>query len=152
VPRARGVDFRHMTQSIHTSQFGTYIVTETEKGISEISYVTKVPKKMEISKREDIDFESPKKYKLDMVGTPFQKEVWKALMKIRKGKTKTYKEVAEMIGKPAAVRAVASAIAKNNIAIIVPCHRVIRADGKIGEFRWGSNMKMKLLQIEGVQV
>jgi O-6-methylguanine DNA methyltransferase len=141
-----------MTQSIHTSPYGTYMVTETEKGISEISFSEKIPKKIIIAKRADIDFSNPKSYKYDLVGTPFQKEVWKALMKIKPGQTKTYKEVAEMIGKPTAVRAVASAIAKNNIAILVPCHRVIRADGKIGEFRWGTNMKMKLLQTEGVQV
>ena len=140
-----------MTHSIHTSPYGTYTVSETEKGISEISF-TKTLKKTGMMKREDIDFSNPKKYVLDLQGTPFQKLVWKALMKIKPGQIKTYRQVAEMIGRPTAVRAVASAIARNNIAILVPCHRVIRADGKIGEFRWGSKMKALLLQSEGVRV
>lgn len=141
-----------MTQSIHTSIYGTYVVTETDKGISHILYTSRTSRSEELVKREDIDFKNPKAYKLDPVGTPFQKLVWKALTKIKRGTTKTYAEVAEMIGKPTAVRAVASAIAKNNIAILIPCHRVIRSDGKIGEFRWGTKMKAALLQSEGVRV
>ncbi len=145
-----------MTTSIHTSrEFGTYVVTETDKGISEIQFPTKLTKiqtTKEALSRKPIDFNSPKEYILDIQGTPFQKEVWRALQKIRPGETKTYKEVAEMIGRPKAVRAVGTAIGQNNIAILIPCHRVIRADGKLGGFRWGEKLKMKLLQSEGVQV
>lgn len=150
--------------STHKSSFGKYIVATTNKGICDISFfttteteaVTKLEKEIlkrdkhiifQKIKREDIDFD--KKQKLDPHSTPFQKEVWKALIRIKKGKTKTYREVAEMIKKPSAVRAVASAIAKNNIAILIPCHRVIRNDGKPGEFRWGEKLKNILLKAEG---
>lgn len=150
--------------SNHKSLFGKYILATTEKGICDISFftgketeaVTQLEKEIlkrnkhiifQKIKREDIDFNT--KQKLDPHGTPFQKEVWKALMKIKKGKTKTYREVAEMIKKPQAVRAVANAIAKNNIAILIPCHRVIKNDGKLGEFRWGEKLKHSLLKAEG---
>lgn len=123
-----------------------YVTTRTDKGISHLSISQK--KSSLKTKQEHIDFETPKKYVLDPQGTPFQKLVWKALLKIQKGKTKTYAEVAKMIGKPTAVRAAASAIAQNKIAILIPCHRVIRSDGTIGEYRWGKELKNTLLQNE----
>ncbi|MES2623367.1 MAG: MGMT family protein [Patescibacteria group bacterium] len=124
-----------------------YTLTKTDKGISVLDIVPNKVKGAEV-----INFETPELYAFDMQGTPFQQKVWKALLKIKKGQTKTYSQVAEMIGMPTAVRAVASAIARNNIAILIPCHRVIRSDGKIGEYRWGSQMKRDLLQSEGIQV
>ncbi len=127
-----------------------YILTKTDKGISYLEIVNKKPSIK--TKKEIIDFSKPENYTYDFQGTPFQIKVWKALLKIKSGTTKTYAEVAKMIGKPAAVRAVASAIAKNNIAILVPCHRVIRSDGTIGEYRWGKELKRKLLQSEGIHV
>lgn len=127
-----------------------YTLTQTDKGISELHIVDKKP--VTKTKQEDIDFSKPEKYTYDFHGTPFQIQVWKALMKIQKGTTKTYAEVAKMIGKPAAIRAVASAIAQNNIAILVPCHRVIRSDGALGEYRWGKELKKKLLQSEQIHV
>lgn len=90
--------------------------------------------------------------KIELQGTDFQKQVWRALMEIKPGTTKTYKQVAEMIGKPTAVRAVASAIGKNTIPVLVPCHRVIRSDGKIGGYRWGIRRKKKLLKDEGIHI
>jgi O-6-methylguanine DNA methyltransferase len=119
-----------------------YTITQTDKGISALDIVHKT------STLQTIDFSKPETYTLDLQGTPFQKQVWKALTKIQKGKTKTYSEVAQMIGKPTAVRAVASAIARNTIAILIPCHRVIRSDGTLGEYRWGKELKKKLLQNE----
>ncbi len=67
-------------------------------------------------------------------GTKFQHDVWKALLKIPYGETRTYQEVAIMAGHPKAVRAVANAIGKNPIPPVIPCHRVIRKDGKIGGY------------------
>jgi O-6-methylguanine DNA methyltransferase len=119
-----------------------YTITQTDKGISALDIVHKTPSP------QTIDFSKPETYTLDPQGTPFQKQVWKALTKIQKGKTKTYSEVAQMIGKPTAIRAVASAIARNTIAILIPCHRVIRSDGTLGEYRWGKELKKKLLQNE----
>ena len=85
-----------------------------------------------------------------MVGTSFQKKVWKELKKIPYGETRTYKEVALAIGHPQSARAVANACAKNPYAPIVPCHRVVRSDGKTGGYSGpgGASQKKKLLQKE----
>lgn len=85
---------------------------------------------------------------LDLAGTPFQWKVWEALRKIPHGETRTYGEVASSIGKPGAARAVGRACATNKAAIVVPCHRVVRGDGVIGEYRWGSSLKKELLNRE----
>ena len=84
-------------------------------------------------------------------GTKFQIKVWKYLIKIPKGKVKTYKEVAIAINKPKSARAVANACAKNPYAPKVPCHRVIRSDGKLGGYSaaGGTKTKKKLLKKEG---
>lgn len=82
---------------------------------------------------------------LDILGTAFQRRVWMALRAIPAGKTATYSEIAEQIGDAKAVRAVAGACAANHIAVVVPCHRVIRADGGMGGYRWGMERKEKLL-------
>jgi O-6-methylguanine DNA methyltransferase len=78
----------------------------------------------------------------------FQKIVWKKLLKINHGRTISYSEVAKLISYPKAVRAVASAVGKNPISIIVPCHRVIRKNGLIGDYVWGVKMKRALLDVE----
>ncbi|MGO4221119.1 methylated-DNA--[protein]-cysteine S-methyltransferase [Lysobacter sp. TAF61] len=85
---------------------------------------------------------------VDLIGTAFQKKVWDALMKIPRGETRSYAEVARAIGQPRATRAVASACAGNHVAIVVPCHRVIRGDGSLGGYRWGLPMKQKVLARE----
>jgi O-6-methylguanine DNA methyltransferase len=84
------------------------------------------------------------------LATDFQKRVWKEIDKIPYGKTVTYKEIAEKIGKPNASRAVANACARNPSPVIRPCHRVIRTDGSIGGYSasGGAKMKMKLLKKE----
>ena len=88
------------------------------------------------------------KMKLNPIGTEFQLSIWDALRQIPKGKTTTYAQIAEAIGRPKAVRAVGTAIAANPIAFLIPCHRVIRSDGSIGGFRWGLECKMKMLEWE----
>jgi methylated-DNA-[protein]-cysteine S-methyltransferase len=82
--------------------------------------------------------------------TPFQRAVWKACMRIPAGQTRSYKWIAEMIGRPGAVRAVGSALGRNPFAPVVPCHRVIRSDGTPGGFSapGGVKAKLKLLQKE----
>lgn len=82
---------------------------------------------------------------LDLEGTAFQIRVWEALRKIPSGRTYSYSQVAEQIGQARAVRAVASAIAANPAALVVPCHRVIRSDGSMGGYRWGVSTKEALL-------
>ncbi len=81
-------------------------------------------------------------------GTPFQEEVWEALGATSWGEQLTYEELAQRIGKPAAVRAVAGAVAANPIAYFVPCHRVVRKDGGLGGYRWGIATKGMLLSWE----
>ncbi|MCY7355442.1 MAG: methylated-DNA--[protein]-cysteine S-methyltransferase [Lysobacter sp.] len=85
---------------------------------------------------------------LDLIGTAFQKRVWDALMKIPAGQTRSYAEIAVALDSPKATRAVASACAHNRVAIVVPCHRVIRSDGSLGGYRWGLPLKERLLQRE----
>ena len=87
-------------------------------------------------------------------GTNFQKMVWLEITKIPKGKTITYKELAMKIGKPKAYRAVANACAKNPLLEIIPCHRVIRGDEKMGGYKGkkGLDRKKRLLKSEGVKL
>lgn len=85
---------------------------------------------------------------VDVTGTAFQWRVWRALQAIPRGETRSYTEVAAAIGKPAAVRAVASACANNRVALVIPCHRVVRSDGSLSGYRWGPERKRKLLERE----
>jgi len=89
---------------------------------------------------------------MNLEGTPFQILVWKEIAKIPYGKTKTYKDLAIAIGKPKSARAVANACGKNPYAPTIPCHRVIRTDGKLGGYsgKGGINKKIKLLKQEGI--
>jgi AraC family transcriptional regulator of adaptative response/methylated-DNA-[protein]-cysteine methyltransferase len=85
---------------------------------------------------------------LDVRGTAFQRRVWQALQEIPVGKKVTYAEVARRIGSPKAVRAVAGACAANNIAVAIPCHRVVRTDGSLSGYAWGIERKRLLLERE----
>jgi len=85
---------------------------------------------------------------LDIRGTAFQRRVWEALRTIPAGSTASYAEIAEKIGQPKSVRAVAQACATNTLAVAVPCHRVVRADGALSGYRWGVERKEKLLRRE----
>lgn len=85
---------------------------------------------------------------VDLLGTGFQQRVWEALMKIPVGDTVSYAGLAQSLGAPRAARAVASACAHNRIAVVVPCHRVIRGDGSPGGYRWGLPRKQQLLARE----
>jgi AraC family transcriptional regulator of adaptative response/methylated-DNA-[protein]-cysteine methyltransferase len=85
---------------------------------------------------------------LDLQGTSFQLRVWQALRGIPFGETASYAEIAQRIGMPKAVRAVAGACAANKIAIVIPCHRVVRTDGALSGYRWGVERKRALLDRE----
>ena len=85
---------------------------------------------------------------LDVRGTVFQQRAWQALREIPPGSTATYGEIATRIGAPRAVRAVAQACAANPIAVAIPCHRVVRSDGRLSGYRWGVGRKKVLLQRE----
>ena len=85
---------------------------------------------------------------LDVLGTAFQRKVWGELQAIGRGEQRTYSDVAKAIGQPEAVRAVANACASNPVAMVVPCHRVVRSDGASGGYRWGEPRKRRLLESE----
>lgn len=88
---------------------------------------------------------------VDVQATAFQRRVWQALKQIPYGTTRSYSEVAAMIGQPTAARAVATACASNPVALVIPCHRVVRESGELGGYRWGIERKQKLLAMEGSQ-
>jgi AraC family transcriptional regulator of adaptative response/methylated-DNA-[protein]-cysteine methyltransferase len=89
---------------------------------------------------------------LDVAGTAFQEAVWRELRKIPPGETRSYAEMAAAIGQPKAVRAVGSANGSNPVAVLVPCHRVIRSDGTLGGYAGGLERKKKLLAVEGATI
>ena len=85
---------------------------------------------------------------LDLQATSFQWRVWRALQEIPYGETRSYREIAAALGRPQAARAVAQACASNRVALVVPCHRVVRGDGKAGGYRWGEERKARILAKE----
>jgi len=84
--------------------------------------------------------------------TKFEKQVLEAVRRVPRGKLVTYKQIAKIIKKPQAQRAVGNALEKNPYPIKIPCHRVIRADGKIGGHKWGETKKIELLKKEGIKI
>jgi AraC family transcriptional regulator of adaptative response/methylated-DNA-[protein]-cysteine methyltransferase len=85
---------------------------------------------------------------LDVAGTAFQQAVWNELRRIPPGETRSYAAIAAAIGKPSAVRATGSANGANNVAVLIPCHRVIRTDGALGGYAYGLARKIELLKRE----
>ena len=119
----------------------------TAKDSSAQAILTKTKKQLEqyfAGKRTSFDVA------LDLVGTEFQVQAWRALRRIPFGKTISYGQQASNIKKPKAFRAVGSANGKNPIPIIVPCHRVVASDGSLGGYSLGLKMKKQLLALEGV--
>ena len=88
---------------------------------------------------------------LDVQGTAFQQAVWQELQRIPAGQTRTYAQIAAAVGRPKAVRAAGSANGANNVAVLIPCHRVVRSDGGIGGYAYGVDRKEQLLAMEGVE-
>lgn len=144
---------------------------ESPLGIIKISYEDKIRKIELVEKRDENSEENElfevfknqlleylegkrtsfdRLYLLEAKGTEFQKSVWRALLEIPYGENRSYKDIAKTIGRPRATQAVGTAIGKNPFLIIVPCHRVIKADGSLGGFAYGSQIKRKLLEIEGI--
>jgi AraC family transcriptional regulator, regulatory protein of adaptative response / methylated-DNA-[protein]-cysteine methyltransferase len=110
------------------------------------------PKALAEVKRAILEFlagdASLAKIPLDIRGTVFQRKVWEQLRRIPAGETRSYGEIARAIGAPRAVRAVGSACGANPVALVIPCHRALRADGSLGGYAWGLPRKKKLLEIE----
>ncbi len=129
-------------------------VTKKENGISNVE-ILKEPKlktkkldKFSIQNTKVVQLETLIGSPLDVAGTVFQKKVWQATAKIPYGETRTYAQIAKMIGHPKAVRAVGTALGKNPTCVLVPCHRVVPSSGGIGNYAHGKAMKQWLLDHE----
>ncbi|HUI31359.1 MAG TPA: methylated-DNA--[protein]-cysteine S-methyltransferase [Candidatus Acidoferrales bacterium] len=97
------------------------------------------------------DWKSISKIKLHLKATPFQLKVWEALLKIPFGEIRTYSQVADEIGRPTASRAVGAAIGSNPVAYLIPCHRVIKSTGVIGDYHWGNARKAAIVGWEAAK-
>jgi len=172
--KKRGVGVE-ITYGVHTSPFGDCLLAMTERGICNLSFISASERARAIKQlkskwpkavfREnsratqplfDQIFNSTKngktrKVNLFLQGTNFQIKVWEALLKIPSGFLLSYEDIAAMIGKPGASRAVGNAISNNPIAYVIPCHRVIRKIGVIGDYRWGSARKKAILAWEAAK-
>jgi methylated-DNA-[protein]-cysteine S-methyltransferase len=141
------------------SPIGPLTVASTSKGLSAVHFGYAVPagalvdqeanravieQLTEYFSRRRTVFE----LSLDASGTPFQEEVWRALLEIPYGQTRSYGEIAKFIGKPGAARAVGMANHENPVAIVIPCHRVVGQDGKLTGYAGGLDLKRQLLSIE----
>lgn len=154
------------------SPFGNMLAASTGKGLCNLLFVDSRDDGMEKLKRawphanitegkdqhiqnlEKIfnkDWEDLDKIKLHLQGTDFQLKVWEALLKIPSGKLASYSDIAKQIGNPRASRAVGTALANNPVAYLIPCHRVIKKVGGIGEYRWGSTRKTAMIGWEAAQ-
>lgn len=167
--RGEGVTIRY---GLHASPFGTCLVAVTGRGICHLGFVQstegdaldvltaawKNARMIEDHKStkplvgQIFDASARGRLNLHLRGTNFQLKVWEALLQIPAGMATTYEGLAERIGQPAASRAVGSAVGHNPIAVLIPCHRVIRKVGEFGNYRYGSTRKMALLAYESLQV
>jgi AraC family transcriptional regulator of adaptative response/methylated-DNA-[protein]-cysteine methyltransferase len=160
--------------SLKKSLFGKYLVASTEVGVCNILFydtdsesaiddlVSRWPGARIIEKEVlghihvqqffNHELGREEKIKLHLKGTPFQLKVWEALLRIPEGQLTSYGSVAESISKPTAQRAVGSAIGANPVAYLIPCHRVIKNNGVLGNFGWGIPRKMAMVGWEGAQV
>ncbi len=160
----------NVTGAVAETLFGPILVLATERGILQIHFgdresellerlATAWPRvaedpgdRLQLWLGEIVNrIDSPGKQALtplDVRGTPFQRRVWDELLATHLGETLTYVALAERIGKPTAVRAVANACAANELAVVIPCHRVLRTDGGLGGYRWGMERKRQLLERE----
>lgn len=164
---ADGLTIRYTTVN---TKLGEVVVAATEKGICCVQFLDgskpevvlggEFPKAMLVSEERPakeiaevirgLASGDPVRISLpvDLRGTLFQQQVWQELRKIPAGMTRSYSQVAEAMGRPSATRAVARACATNHVAMLVPCHRVVRGDGNLSGYRWGAERKKALLQSE----
>jgi len=142
---------------------GTLIVAATNVGICHVSFLTDTntatnelqarfpSSRLQQDTLEHADFSRTEYNKeLHVIGTNFQVKVWKQLCQIPLGVLVSYQDVARAIGRLKAVRAVGTAIAQNKIALLIPCHRVIRKSGELGNYRWGIERKKQLIAYERI--
>ncbi|MGI9552828.1 MAG: methylated-DNA--[protein]-cysteine S-methyltransferase [Aurantibacter sp.] len=169
--RNRGKGVQIKVGEIDTS-FGVAAIAETEKGICRLSFdsfsvfldtlkeeysyaefTEELGENGKLAQQYFRNWKIPKKkIGLDLHGTPFQIQVWKALLQIPSSSLASYQNIASSLKNQGAVRAVGTAIGKNPIAYLIPCHRVIKNNGKMGEYRWNSERKMAINGYEGIHL
>jgi AraC family transcriptional regulator of adaptative response/methylated-DNA-[protein]-cysteine methyltransferase len=167
--KERGSGIR-VEYGIHETPFGSCLIGVTERGICWLSFITTdEDPRIELEKMKEHwhnsvfhqnqnltltfvhsifnrkDAEAPRKLHLFVKGTNFQIKVWEALLRIPMGDVTTYQGIAQQIQSPKAMQAVGSAVGSNHIAYLIPCHRVIRKDGILGEYRWSSTRKKSII-------
>ncbi|MBZ4394463.1 methylated-DNA--[protein]-cysteine S-methyltransferase [Myxococcus faecalis] len=157
---------------VHASPFGDCLIAVCERGICGLHFLTG---ESEVEALESLREQWPKASFIESTkltapwagrifpqtpprertplsvlvkGTPFQVQVWQALLRVAPGDVATYEDLAKAIGRPKAVRAVGSAVGDNSVALLIPCHRVLRKTGVIGDYRWGSSRKQVMLAWE----
>lgn len=157
----------------HSTPFGLCFIAATERGICGLAFVDENSQRTEFETftkqwafaevQHNPAYTQPfiqqifqPKNRLDKLhllvqGTNFQLKVWEALLTIPMGAVSTYERIAHAIGNPKAVRAVGSAVGKNPIAYLIPCHRVIRKEGQLGQYHWGSSRKKAMIGWEMAQ-
>jgi len=162
----------HINYSFAESPFGNLIVASTQKGVCYMAFdddekkalndlKTNFPnaafeRKLDLIQQNALfifqnDWTKLPEIKLHLKGTDFQLKVWETLLKIPMGKLSTYGTVAAEIGKPAASRAVGTAIGSNPVAFLIPCHRVIQSTGTFGGYMWGNTRKAAIIGWEGAK-
>ncbi len=148
-----------MRYAIMETPMGPLTLASSDKGLSAVRFGMTIPpdgivdqslnrpfvrQLSEYFQGRRTEFECP----LDFEGTPFQMSVWRALLDIPYGETRSYGDIAKSIGKPGASRAVGMANHENRIAVVIPCHRVVGQDGSLTGYAGGLQLKQKLLSIE----
>lgn len=141
---------------VSQSPFGNMFLARSPRGITHVSFfdgdvteslnvLRKDWPKAELIRDDGLTIQS---HRLHVKGTPFQMRVWQALLEIPEGSLSTYGEIAAALGMPGASRAVGNAVGANRISGLIPCHRVIRAGGGLGGYRWGTERKRAMLAME----
>ncbi len=163
--RGKGIRIRY---GFHPTPFGECFIAATERGICGLSFINDTSPQVELGRFEqkwafaqmEADQEFTRKIvdqifgssggrpaglTLLLQGTKFQLKVWEALLRIPPGSVSTYEQIARSIGRPAAARAVGTAIGSNPVGYLIPCHRVIRKAGQIGGYHWGETRKQAII-------
>lgn len=162
----------HIYWGLAATPFGTALLAQSPRGLVKLAFVDgdeagfvaelQADWPAAIMQRDDTlagnwaarvfkQYRQPEPITLFVKGTQFQLKVWQALLKVPEGKLLTYGALAKHIDQPRAARAVGSAVGANPIALLIPCHRVIRGDGQLGGYRWGETRKQALIGLELVQ-
>ena len=160
-------NFSKITYQFKNSAFGQTLIMNSDMGLCGLAFCDDLGKDAVLadmklrwpkaSYKQDTIFsdkefrsilDKTKQVELCLLGSKFQIQVWKALLKIPTGKVTSYTTLAKYIGKPKAVRTIATAIGKNPLCWLIPCHRVLRANGELGGYHWGLNVKRNMLTYE----